>query len=525
MKVLVTEPLAQDGLDLLCASHDVTVDLRPSGADLKQMIGNYDALVVRSSTQVTAEVLECAEKLRIIGRAGTGVDNIDVPAATRRGILVVNAPTSNTIAVAEHAMGLMLSLSRHIAQADQTMHCGLWDKKAFMGHELRHKTLGLVGLGRVGRAVAARANAFDMHVMAFDPFISIESAKRMNVEMAKLDDLLTQADYISLHAPSTSRTRGMIGARELAMIKPTAYLINCARGDLIVEEDLIEALNEGQIAGAGLDVFTAEPAIDPRLCACPNLLLTPHLGASTEEAQSGAAAQVARQVVDVLDGGVPRYPVNVTALPPEELQVLTPFLDLGRRMGRFYAQFAGNHLREIELSYAGRVTDHDTTLITASILTGLLAEAGHESVNLINASVIAKERGLMVSEMRTAEAESSSSLITLHTHTSTTEHYLAGTIIRNQPHMVRIDNCWVDFVPRGALLVEENDDIPGVVGRVGIFLGDKNVNISFVELGRQTKGGQAIMILGVDEPISKTMVKEVERIRGVNRAHAIQLDE
>ena len=335
-KVLVTESLAQAGIDILKETCEVETHLKLSADELFQLIGDYDGLIVRSGTEVTEQVLLAGKRLKVVGRAGTGVDNIDLEAATRRGVVVVNAPTSNTIAVAEHTMALMWSVARHIPQADYGMHDGRWEKKALVGTELRHKVLGLVGFGRVGKAVAARARAFEMRVIAYDPFVSIERASRLSVEMVGLEVLLAQADYVSLHAPSTERTRRMISTRAFGLMKPSAYLINCARGDLVSEQALVEALTNRRIAGAAIDVFVHEPCVNPLLCGCANLILTPHLGASTEEAQIGAAQQVARQVVDVIEGKPPRYPVNVASLTPEELGVLGPYLDLARRMGRFY---------------------------------------------------------------------------------------------------------------------------------------------------------------------------------------------
>ncbi|NLG51707.1 MAG: phosphoglycerate dehydrogenase, partial [Chloroflexi bacterium] len=401
-RVLVTETLAPSGLELLRKACDVTVRLNPSPDELLQIIGDYQGLIVRSSTQVTEAVLAAGSQLAVVGRAGTGVDNIDLEAATRHGIIVVNAPTGNTVAVAEHTLALMLALARHVCEANVGMHAGRWDKKHLMGSELRGKTLGLVGLGRVGAAVAARARAFEMRVIAYDPFVSRERAQQLDVQLVGLEQLLAQVDYVSLHAPLTERTRGMIGARELTLIKPGAYLVNCARGELLDEEALAQALQVGTIAGAALDVFAHEPDIYPVLRSCPNCLLTPHLGASTEEAQTGAAEEVVQQVVDVLEGRPARYPVNVAALPPEEAALLAPYLELTRCMGRFYAQFAENHLTRLEVTFAGEVAAHDLALLTAAALAGVLSEMD-EPVNLVNAPLIARERGIVVDEVRTSE--------------------------------------------------------------------------------------------------------------------------
>ncbi|MBN1399956.1 MAG: phosphoglycerate dehydrogenase [Anaerolineae bacterium] len=522
-KVLVTEALAEAGLDLLRQTCQVTVHLKPSHDELLQMIGDYDALIVRSATDVNAQVLAAGTRLAVVGRAGTGVDNIDVQAATHRGILVVNAPTSNTVAVAEHTMALMLSLARHIPQANSITHAGLWEKKGLMGTELRDKTLGLVGFGRVGRAVASRASGFDMHIVAYDPFVSPEIAARYDARLLTLDELLSRSDYVSLHAPSTERTRGIISARELALMRPTAYLINCARGDLVIHEDLVQALCEGHIAGAALDVFIDEPNIDPSLCENARVLLTPHLGASTEEAQSSAALQVARQVIDVLAGRPPRYPVNITAMSSEAMKRIQPYLDLATRMGHFYAQFAENNLTELEITYAGSLSEENTELITAALLQGVLAEAGQELVNLVNARLIAEEHGLVVREVRTTHVEGYSSLLSLSTKTTRHSHLLSGTLIHGEPHIVQVDNYWLDFVPRGHLLVDEHLDQPGLVGLIGTILGDADVNISFVQLGRAVKGGQAVMVLGVDEPLVDGVLDRIRGIETIRSAHFISL--
>lgn len=522
-RILVTEPLSPEGVALLQGACRVDVHLNLSPQALCEIVGAYDALIVRSNTPVTAEVIERAERLVVIARAGTGVDNIDLEAATRRGILVVNAPTSSTVAVAEHTFALMLALARHIPKADALMHAGLWEKKGLMGTELRDKVLGLVGLGRVGTAVASRAKGFEMRVIAHDPFVAPEWAQRLNVELVSLDRLFAEADYVSLHVPLTERTQGMISARELSQMKRTAYLINCARGDLIVEADLVQALREGLIAGAALDVFADEPYLNPDLLTCPNLILTPHLGASTQEAQSGAALQVAQQVLDVLAGRPPRYPVNIIALSAEEMAFLRPYLELGTQMGRFYAQYAENNLIRLEIIYAGDVGAHNTQLITAAVLMGILGESGDEAVNLVNARLVAAERGLLLRESRTPEAQGFSGLITLITHTTTREHLLSGTVMRGQPHLVRIGDYWLDFVLQGHLLVSEHIEQPGVIGQMGLLLGSAGINISFVQVGRQERGGPGLMVTGLDDPLPPEVMARVLAMSSIRRAAYVRL--
>lgn len=522
-KVLITESLSQAGIELLQRSCEVTVRLNPPTGELLQIIKDYDALIVRSATQVNAALLAAAKRLVVVGRAGTGVDNIDLEAATRRGILVVNAPESNTVAVAEHTLALMLCLARHICQANATMHAGQWRKSGLVGTELRHKTLGLVGLGRVGAAVASRARGMEMEVIGFDPFVAPERAAQLEVKLVGLDELLSRADYVSLHAPLTERTRGMIGARELGLMKPSACLINCARGELIVEQDLIQALKTGQIAGAALDVFVNEPNVTPILCECSNLILTPHLGASTEEAQSGAAMEVARQVLDVLEGRAPRYPVNVLALSDEELSFLRPYLDLANRLGRFYAQFAENNLSRVEMSYAGEIAKHDTTLITSSMLIGLLRDVSEEPVNLVNARLVARDRGLVVSEVRTSEVQDFSDLITLRAQAGNKERILRGTILRGQPHIVNIDDYWLDFTADGLLLVSEHIEQPGVIGQMGTLLGEAGINISFVQVGRQKRGGRGVMVVGLDDVLSQETMAKIMTMPSIRSARVVKL--
>ncbi|NLG29482.1 MAG: phosphoglycerate dehydrogenase [Chloroflexi bacterium] len=522
-KVLVTEALAAEGLALLGRCAEVTVRPNPTREELLGLVGEYDALVVRSATRVSAEVLAAGKRLRVVGRAGTGVDNIDLEAATRRGVMVVNAPGGNTIAVAEHTLALMLNLARHVCRADSSTHAGRWEKKDLMGSELRGKTLGLVGLGRVGAAVASRAHAFEMRLLAYDPFVSVERAAQLDVRMATLDEVLAQADYVSLHVPATERTRGMIGARELALMKPGARLINCARGDLVVEADLVEALTRGQLAGAALDVYPDEPRVSQALRDCTRALLTPHLGASTEEAQTEASVEVAEQVADVLCGRAPRHPVNTVALSAEEQAFLQPYVDLAQRMGRLYAQVAENNLSSLQITLAGEVVGHDSALLSAAALAGVLSVASTEPVNLVNAPLLARERGLAVQEVRTSEAQDWAGLVTLRATTTSGEHVLSGTVMRGRPHIVRIEDYWLDLIPEGLLLVSEHIEQPGVLGRMGTLLGDAGINISFVQVGRRERGGVGLMVVGIDDVLPDGVLRQVLAMPSVRSARLVRL--
>jgi len=517
-RVLVTEPLAQPGLDLLRQHAEVDVVQKPSSARLAELVSAYDALVVRSHTRVTSQVVESGERLRVIGRAGTGVDNIDLESATRHGVLVVNAPNGNSVAVAEHTIGLMLALARHIPQGDSSLRQGRWAKGALMGTEVKGKCLGIVGMGRVGTAVAKRAIGMEMEVVAYDPFVSTEHAARLNVRLMPLEELLRAADFVSLHVPATDLTRGIIGARELALMKPTARLINCARGGLLDEDALLEALQEGRIAGAALDVFSQEPLEDSRFFDQARLILTPHLGASTEEAQCSAALDVAEQVISVLQGRVPRYPVNAPALSPEELAEVGPYVDLAQRLGSLYAQMATGNLVGLELAYAGELAGHDTQLLKAAALTGLLSHTCDEMVNLINAEMVARERGILLSERRVPTAENFTSLLTLKAATSVGERALVGTVMRGQPHLVAIDGFWLDFILDGLLLISEHIEQPGIIGRMGLLLGEADVNISFVQVGRRERGGHGVMVVGVDDSISEELLGRIMTLPSIRAA-------
>lgn len=517
-RVLVTESLAEPGLDLLRQLAEVDVIAGPNSTELAELVGSYDALVVRSHTRVTSQVIEAGGRLRVIGRAGTGVDNIDLESATRHGVLVVNAPNGNSVAVAEHTIGLMLALARNIPQGDSSLRQGRWDKGALVGTEVRGKCLGIVGMGRVGAAVASRAVGLEMEVVAYDPFVSTEHAARLGVRLLPLDELLRTADFISLHVPATNLTKGMIGQRELALMKPTARLVNCARGGIVDEHALLEALQERRIAGAALDVFSREPLDDGRFLSDERLILTPHLGASTEEAQSSAALDVAEQVIAVLEGRVPRYPVNAPALSPEELAEVGPYVDLAQRLGSFYAQIATGNLVGLELAYAGELAGHDTQLLKAAALTGLLSHTCDEMVNLINAEMVARERGILLSERRVPAAENFTSLLTLKAATTVGERTLVGTVMRGEPHLVGIDGFWFDSVLEGRLLVSEHVEQPGIIGRMGLLLGEAGVNIFFVQVGRRERGGHGVMVMGVDDPISDELLGRIMTLPSIRAA-------
>ncbi len=523
-RILVTEPLAEEGLEVLRRQAEVDVNPGLSPQALVQAVAAYDGLVVRSKTLVTEELIAAAPRLAVIGRAGTGVDNIDLDAATRKGIVVVNAPYGNTVAVAEHTLGMLLALVRHIPRADSALRQGQWDKRGCQGVQVRGKVLGLAGLGRIGTAVARRALGLEMKVIGYDPFVTPERAAQVGVEWVPWEELLRSADFVSLHLPVSEQTVGVIGGRELALMKPSAYLINCARGGLVDEEALLEALEANRLAGAALDVFEEEPLLSSALLACEKVVLTPHVAGSTAEAQRDTAVEVAEQVLEVLAGQIPRYPVNAPALSGEELEQLGPYLDLSQRLGSFYAQLAGDHLRAAEVSCTGDIPSQRIDLIVSTVLVGLLAGTSEEPVNWINAKVLAHERGIAFAGRQEPLTRSGwANLIELRLSTDSQQREVAGAVLRGEPHIVQIDGYWLDFIARGLLLVTEHIEQPGILGRMGTVLGDAGVNIHFVQVGRRERGGPGILVLGLDDPLTPEVLEQVLALPSIRSARMVRL--
>jgi len=527
MRVLVTEPLSQPGLDILREALDVDVRTGLSPDELGGIIGGYDGLVVRSATQVTDALFEAGCRLRVVGRAGTGVDNIDVAAATRRGVIVVNAPTGNSNAVAEHTIALMLALARRIYPAVTSLKAGRWEKRALEGSEVQDKTLGLVGLGRIGMLVASKARGLGMRVVAHDPYVSSEHAASSGVELASLAETLRRADFVSVHTPLSPDTRGMIRAAELALLKPTAYLLNCARGGIVDEQALHDALERGVLAGAALDVFEEEPTTDNPLIALSSVVATPHLGASTAEAQEHVAVDVARSVVDVLAGRIPEGTVNLPYVPPKAAEFLQPYIDLAERLGSFFVQWRGEILGRLELVYEGEVCEYDTRVLTSAFLAGLLAPVSAGPVNIVNALQHAEERGLVVSEARLAHGTRFGSLITARfaerPGVAAEPKDISGALIQREPHLVGLDGQRLDCVAQGRMLVDLHHDRPGIVGRMGQILGQADVNISFVQMSRVTRGGPSIMILGLDESVPPELMPRFLEVPNVQRVRMVSL--
>jgi len=524
MKVLIADPVSEKGIDILHQHAQVDVKTGLKTEELISIIGDYEALMVRSQTKVTAEVIAAGKKLQIIGRAGVGVDNVDIEEATRRGIVVVNAPTGNTISAAEHTIALLLALARHIPQANASLKSGAWKRSEFMGTEVRNKTLGILGLGNVGSEVARRARGLEMKLIAHDPFISEENARNLQVELVPMKQLFKEADFITLHTPLTSKTKGMIGEKELALVKPTVRIINCARGALIDEEALAKAVKEGRVAGAAIDVFPTEPTTESVLFESDNIIVTPHLGASTTEAQVMAARDVAEQIVDVFKGHPAKYAVNAPFIPAEMLSVLAPFINVATTVGRLVSQLVEGQVSAIQIKYNGEIASYDTKAIKAAALGGLLEQVSEERVNLVNADIVAKRRGLAVVEQEEAESENYASLITIEATTSAGVTTVAGTVMRGEVHIVRIDNYWIDIVPTGGyFLFCDHLDRPGLIGAAGRITGEADINISFMHLSRLKPRGQALMILALDEDLAEKQRQQILALPDVYSAKVVKL--
>ena len=518
-KILVADPLAEDGLERLRQAGEVTVVSKLAEAELIRQIPDFDALVVRSETRVTAPVIEAGRKLRVVGRAGVGVDNIDVTAATQKGILVVNAPRGNIVAAAEHTMALLFALARWVPQADASVRRGEWTRARFVGVEVRGKTLGVVGLGNVGSEVAKRAHGLEMDVIAYDPVVSVERAELFNVALVTLGELLERADFVTVHVPLVESNRNLIGAAELARMKPTARLINTARGGIVDEAALHAALESGRLAGAAADVFEKEPPGENRLFTLPNFIATPHIGASTAEAQVSVAFDVAEEVAAVLAGDLPRFAVNAPALPPEEFAFLRPFAGLTERLAALHAQLFGGRVSAIELDFEGELAEHDVNLLVASAIKGVLQPFTEERINAVNARLIAGNRGIKLVERRSRSHGSYASLVTVRMQ----GHEIAGTVLMGEPRAARIDSFRVDLVPDGRFLVSRHDDRPGVVGRVGTILGEHDVNIASMQVARDAPRGNAMMILAVDDRVSPDVLTRLREVGGMSDLRYVEL--
>jgi D-3-phosphoglycerate dehydrogenase len=525
MKVLVTDSISEEGIAVLRGNAQVDIKNKLTPDELKTIIGDYEALMVRSQTKVTADIIEAGQKLQVIARAGVGIDNVDVEAATRCGILVVNAPTGNTVSAAEHAVALMLSLARNIPQANAVLKTGVWKRNEFMGTELRGKTLGIIGLGNVGSEVARRARGFEMKLLGTDPLVSVEYAKNLQVELVELERLLRESDFITLHLPLTAQTRGLIGAEELALVKPSVRIINCARGGLIDEEALVRAIREKRVAGAAVDVFEKEPATESILFGEDSIIVTPHLGASTTEAQVQAARDVAEQIVDVFHGKPARAAVNVPYIPSETLEALAPFIGLAAMVCKLVYKLAEGQARSIRIKYEGDIANYDTNPLKAAVVGGLLAGISEERVNLVNVNLVAAKRGLNIVEEKEATCENYASLLTVEITTNTGVSAVAGTVMHGESHIVRVNNYWLDIVPTPGsyFLFSDHRDRPGLIGAVGKITGDADINISSMHLGRLKQRGQALLVLTLDEPLPEKQQQQILAIPDVYSVKLVEL--
>jgi D-3-phosphoglycerate dehydrogenase/(S)-sulfolactate dehydrogenase len=525
-RVLVSDDLSADGVEIMRKSGlqvDVKVGLKPD--ELERIIGDYDGLAVRSATKVTARLLEKATRLKVVGRAGVGVDNVDLEAATRRGVVVMNTPGGSSVTVAELTVAHMLALARHVAQATASVKGGRWEKKKFQGRELAGKTLGVVGIGNIGSIVVDRCRAMKMRVIAYDPFISAEAAAKLGVTQVTLDELWPQADVISLHVPLTEQTRNLVSAEVLARMKRGALLVNCARGGLVDERALAGALASGQLGGAALDVFEKEPPPqDHPLFALDGFTCTPHLGASTEEAQAAVAVAVAEQLAAYLATGEVKNAVNLPSIPREVLDRIAPYLELAERLGSFAAQVAPAAIHEVHLEFAGELSRAPHRALAVQVLKGLLRHVLAQPVNEVSAPAIAKERGLVLREDLNPEAQDYVSLLTVRLVGPGGEAVVAGTVFgRHELRLVRVNGFRLEAVPEGQLLMFENDDAPGVVGRVGTALGDAGVNIARIYLSRDAAQQSAFSLVNVDSAPAPEVLERLRRVEHVRSVRTIRL--
>jgi len=527
MKILVSDPLSDEGLKILKEVKefqvDVNTELKPEA--LKAIIKDYDALIVRSATKVTKDIIDAAAKLKVIGRAGVGLDNVDLGAATQKGIIVMNAPAGNTISTAEHTISMILALSRNIAQANASTKKGEWKRSKFMGVELYGKTLGIVGLGRIGREVAKRALSFGMSVLAFDPFLSREVAEGLGIGVVELKDLLQNSDYITVHTPLTEETKHMISTQQFALMKKGVRVINCARGGIIDEVALANAIKEGRAAGAAIDVFEKEPVSpESELLKLDNVVVTPHLGASTEEAQINVAIEVSEIVRDALLGKGIRNAANYPSVEAEAYKVLEPYINLCEKLGIFAAQLVEGRYEELNISYSGEIIKHDLSPLTMSLVKGVLSPILKETVNFINATSLAKERGIRVKESKLSKEAEFVNLIQLEIKTDKESRRVAGTLASNkQPRIVKIDDYYVEATPIGAMIMIQNWDKPGIIGNLGMLLGKHNINIAAMTFGREKLGGKAISVLNVDSPVSADILDKIEKTENILSVRVINI--
>ncbi len=522
MNVLVTDPIAEEGIARLKRSATVDVKTSLSADELLDEVQHYDALVVRSQTTVTADVIEHGRNLKVIGRAGVGVDNIDVEAATRCGIVVVNAPSGNTVSAAEHTMALMLSLARNVPQADASIRSGAWSRSKLTGVELRNKVLGIIGLGNVGTQVAVRAQSFEMRTIAYDPFVSADYARTFKVVMMPLEELLAQSDFITLHVPLSPATRNLLGPAQLEMLKPTARIINCARGGVVDEDAVAAALQDGSLAGAAFDVFGKEPPTGSPLLTTAHSVFTPHLGASTVEAQTNVAIDVAGEVIAILEGQISRYAVNAPHASPE----IVPYIRMSEIVGSFASQLMDGQIRKVDVRYGGELQPGSCEPLKAAVISGVLAHVTEERVNLVNAELIARQRGLHIVEESDPECGNYGNLLTVTLETDNGATTVGGMVRDGVTRIVRINDFWMDIsLTEKHYLVSDHIDGPGLVGTIGTVLGQANINISSMHLSRLTPRGKALFVMALDEPLGEAERNIILAIPNIQTARTVSLQD
>lgn len=525
-RILVADPIAEAGIDALRPAGEVHVRTGLAPEELKKIIPDFDALIVRSQTQVTADILEAATNMKIIGRAGVGVDNIDVPVATKRGIIVVNSPSGNTIAACELAFALMMASARNIPQAHMSTSAGEWKRSKFVGTELNRKTLGVIGLGKIGTELARRARAFGMTVLAYDPYTPADVAEQYGIILSELDELLKVSDFVSIHTPLNDSTRNMIDAKKLALMKPSAHLINCARGGVINEQDLADALNEGRIKAAAVDVYSSEPMkADNPLLKAQNCILTPHLGASTVEAQVNVAIDVAEQIAEVLQGGAARSAVNLPPVDSDDLKKLGPAIYLSEQMGKLLTQLNPGAVTQVDVKFTSDFAGQPVDLVVRSAVSGILRPQLSHPVNPVNAFLIAKNRGMAISTTIETQNRNNSyqSSVTIAAEIDGKCHSITGAVTPQGPRILDVNGFLVDIVPEGHMIFTMHTDTPGVIGRIGTLLGSRGVNIAGMNLGRQVPRGTALMVLMIDTPLDEQLLQEFRQLDGLELAQIASL--
>ncbi len=527
MKILVSDQLSEEGLKLLKHNDDFEVDVKTGlkPEELKAIIKDYDALIIRSATKANKDIIAAGTRLKVIGRAGVGLDNVDLAAATERGIVVMNTPAGNTISTCEHTMSMLLALARSIPAANASTKSGEWKRSKFMGVELYNKTLGIVGLGRIGTEVARRAFSFGMKILAFDPYLNRQVAQDLGIEAVDLETLFRNSDFITVHVPLTDDTRHMISDKEFAVMKKNCRVVNCARGGIVDEAALVKAIKEGKIAGAALDVFEKEPPdAASELFKLDNVAVTCHLGASTEEAQVNVAIEVAECVRDYLSGKGIRNAANYPSIETELYKILQPYIVMAERLGNFSSQLIEGGIQEVEIRYAGDITKYDTTSLSMAIVKGLLSPILKETVNFINAIPLARTRGIKINETKTSTEEDFVNLISLKIQSDKETRQVAATLSsKREPRIVKIDDFYVEASPFGFLIVMKNWDKPGIIGSIGTLMGKHNINIAAMTFGRKTPGGVAVSILNVDSPVSTELLEKVRKIENILEVKLIKL--